>query len=176
MLGPQIKYCFISHACKNKYESQASKAVSRWLFVFCFALPSSSVRDFLPCGPAWLLKHLLSCHSVASGEEEGHISPPLRAPCRSYTWHLCLDPLSQNAVTQLWTHTPGCKGVWKMWSCGKGWDNGTYVVNRKREKTDIGGLSAAERMEKRKIDCDPPFVLEYLMFTCTRTGILEQMC
>ena len=63
-----------------------------------------------------------------------------------------------------------------MWSCGKGWGNGTYVVNRKREKMDIGGLSASERMEKRKIDCDPPFVLEYLMFTCTRTGILEQMC
>lgn len=88
--------------------------------------------------PAWLLKHLLSCHSVASGEEEGHISHPLRALSRSHTWHLCLDPFSQNAVTWLWTHTPGCKGVWIMWSYAKGWGNGTYVVNRKRERTDTG--------------------------------------
>lgn len=63
-----------------------------------------------------------------------------------------------------------------MWAYGKGWGNGTYAVNRKRERTDFGGLSATERMEKRKIDCDPPFVLEYHMCTCPRTGILEQMC
>ena len=151
MLGPQIRQCYISHACKNKCESQASKAVSRWLFVFGFALPSSSIHDFLPCGPAWLLKHLLSCHSVAGGEVEGHISSPLRALSRSHTWHLCLDPFSQNAVMWLWTHTPGCKGVWNMWSYGKGWGNGAYAVNRKRERTDIGGLSAQKEWKRERL-------------------------
>lgn len=59
---------------------------------------------------------------------------------------------------------------------GKDRGMGPMLSIGRERKQIIGGLPATERMEKRKIDCDPPFVLEYLMCTCTRTGILEQMC
>lgn len=61
-----------------------------------------------------------------------------------------IDPVSQNVVTLLWPHTPGCGGGWEM-QCHPDIGVAGVLPTQKRERADIEGLgeSATERMERR---------------------------
>lgn len=141
------------------------------------------IYGFLPRGPGWLLKHLLShCHP-ASRREDGHthLLSFLRTLQKSRTKSL-LRSVSQNVVAWLWPHTSGGREPGKCsltLRCG----GGGVLCRQRRGREQVLGASRLPREECKRerepcngenISC-PASAPEYLRYPLPSSRILAQM-
>lgn len=145
----QIKFYF---SCKwKKCGSQEYKAVSRWLRFFSVLLLHH------PAYVAFCLMVQAGClntyyHIIiqpVGRRKHTHISLPLRILSRNHTWHLYLDPVSQNVVTWLWQHTSVYKAG--KYSLILGWEGREVFCQGRVRKQMLGATKVHHRKYGKEI-------------------------